>query len=842
MSWLRHNAKPEYTALQLQTSVSILPIPILWGQTKVSPNLIWYGNFQAVSGSGGKGIGGKGGLVSHGSSSNSASNYTYKADIMMALCEGPIQGIGLIWKDLSVYTLPALGLGFYPGDTPQSVWPYLQEFYPFNALAYQGTAYVWGGGYNLGSTAAIGNHNFEVYGILRGSGVNGIDADPAQVVNDFLTNAQYGCGFNPASIDGGSLFTNPDSFQAYCAAMGFAFSPCLTSQEQASSILARWLQIFTTAAVWSGGLLKFIPYADTAIAQGDSLSYSTQLSIPIPTPIGSGEVLPSVVTVSTPTAFVADGGVAYAFSNVPLTFIGASVPSVAGEYGMTVPGAYIFGPADQGKPVVITYTLGAAGNFAPNLTPLYELTDSDFIDEKGNKDPLQVERADVFSLPTVQRIEVSSRSNQYAATPVEARDQAQVETFGVRVGSVIQAHEICDEFVMGPRIAQTILQRELYVRTKFTFKVSWEYCLLDPMDVITITDTNLGLTNYPVRVIQIEEDDKGLLSVTCEELVTGVSTPAYNPSAGAGGFQPNQAVPAVPVNAPLIVQPPLGLTGNVAQIWVGASGISSGSSAQWGGAFVWASVDDVTYSQVAMITAPMRQGSLTAALGAAAGWDVADTLSVSLAESGGALAGTTEAAAQAGATLSLVDNEFLAYETATLVSANAYNLSGLARGLGGSPPTAHSTGAPFYRIDGAVVRYDMPANFAGRELFFKFQSFNIFGAGVQDLSTCAVYTFNAPAAASDPIFAQVQTGFGLDLGQIESAVAVSDDFGSVSVTASNSLDLGAIVVVVVHPIAVQLLSSVPLDLGLITGGATVSDNFGSVNDAVVDFINLGTVP
>ena len=52
--------------------------------------------------------------------------------------------------------------------------------------------------YHLGDTAAIGNHNFEVFGVLAGTGVNGIDADPAQVIYDFLTNAQYGCGFNAA--------------------------------------------------------------------------------------------------------------------------------------------------------------------------------------------------------------------------------------------------------------------------------------------------------------------------------------------------------------------------------------------------------------------------------------------------------------------------------------------------------------------------------------------------------------------------------------------------------------------------------------------------------------------
>src|ERR1700722_8371635 len=857
MSFLRrnNNAKPDYTALQVQTSTSTLPIPIVWGQNKLAPNLIWYANFKAVSGGSGKGVGGKGGAFGAGAAASA--DYTYTADLIMALCEGPLTplgeigtGIGLIWKDLSVYVQLELGLGSFPGSTPQEVWPYLAATYPQNALAYQGTAYLWAGGYNLGDTASIGNHNVEVYGPLAGTGANGIDADPALVIQDFLTNAQYGCGFNPASIDGGSLFTNADSFQAYCRAMGYAFSPALTNQEQASSILTRWLQIFSTAAVWSGGLLKFIPYGDTAISAGQEKTFSIQLSITVPIPVSSGRSLPALVNVAPPSQFVSDGGVVYAASpgplipvGTPLIFIGAREPTVAGEYGMFPSGTYVFGQADQGKPVVITYTAGTAGSFTPNLTPVYALSDTDFIDEKGNKDPVQVERADVFSLPTIQRVEVLSRDNQYSAVPVEARDQGQIEVFGPRVGSTIQAHEICDEFIMGPAIAQTILQRELYVRTKFTFKLSWEYCLLDPMDTVTITDSNLGLSNYPVRIIEIEEDDKGLLAFTCEELVAGISNPALNPSAASSGFQPNFGVPAVPVNTPLIVEPPQSLTGGAPQIWLGASGVGAGFNGQWGGAVVWLSVDGVTYTQVATINAPLRQGFLTSSLPAAAGWDSVDTLSVNLAESGGTLSGTSQTATQQGGTLSLVDGEFLGYEVATLTTVSNYNLTGLARGVGGSSPTAHNTGAPFARLDGAVGRFDLPANLAGKMLFFKFQSFNTLGGGLQDLSTCTVYVFATTAPPSpNPIFAQLQTGFPLDLGQVVDAPTLADDFGSVSVAADVSLDLGAVVVPAVHPIAAQLLLGSPVDLGLLTGAVTLSDDFGSTNDAVVDVINLGTVP
>ena len=532
---------------------------------------------------------------------------------------------------------------------------------------------MWGAGYNLGNSASIGNHNVEVYGPFAGTGANGIDADPALVINDFLTNAQYGAQFNPASIDATTLFGSGGdaSLQTYCKAMGYAFSPALVSQEQGSSILARWLQILNCAAVWSGGLLKFVPYGDTAISAGTETSYQAQFSVPAPVPeTSTGFKPPSFVTVTAPQNFVSDGGVVYAFNNVAFFFDGAVAPTVAGHYGMISPGQYIFAALDYGQPVRITWIGAPTTSYVPNLTPVYELTDLDYVDEKGNKDPLQVERVDVYSLPTIQRITVSSRANQYASTPVEARDQSQIEIFGPRVGSTISAMEVCDEIVIGPLMAQAILQRELYVRTKFTFKLSWEYCLLDPMDIVTLTDTNLGLSNYPVRIIEIQEDDKGLLSFTCEELVTGVSTPQFYASAStAGSFQPNWGIPAVADQHPshLRAEPGPDRRRRAGMVW-GVGGQMAAAASQWGGANVYISIDDVTYSQVAVLTGPMRQGFLTASLPAAAGWDSVDTLSVNLAELGGTLAGTSQAAAQAGATLSIVDAELIAYESATLVT------------------------------------------------------------------------------------------------------------------------------------------------------------------------------
>lgn len=102
MSWLGRNpnAKPDYTSLEIQTSASTLPIPIVWGQSKLAPNVLWFANFRAGPGAGGKGSGGKGGLTGGSSSSQT---YTYYADLIMGLCEGPINNIGWIYKSIHLW-------------------------------------------------------------------------------------------------------------------------------------------------------------------------------------------------------------------------------------------------------------------------------------------------------------------------------------------------------------------------------------------------------------------------------------------------------------------------------------------------------------------------------------------------------------------------------------------------------------------------------------------------------------------------------------------------------------------------------------------------------------------
>ncbi len=784
---------PDYTGLQIQTAVNTLPIPIVWGESKLAPNVIWYNNFQIQSG----GKDGKGGLFG---GDNEA---TYSCAVIMALAEGPVAGINQVWRNQSVFSLSQLGLSLFTGTTPQTIWSYPESAYPSQALAYQGTAYVCNSDYNLGDSATLDNHDFEVQGFFYATGINGLDADPAQVISDFLTNAQYGVGFPPASIDATTLFGSGGdaSLQTYCKGVGIGLSPAPTDQEQASSILARWLQLCNTAAVWSGGQLKFIPYGDTPTVGGTNVTISQQRQVG---EVPSGSSNPPPIVVANAAYFVSDGGVKYSNSGTALTYIGTSYPSSAGTYGMNPPGTYLFANGDQGTDVEIAYTYQIAASYVPNVTPIYNLGDDDFKVE-DNEDPLQVSRSDPYEAYNVWRLEVADRDNAYNLTTVESRDQNAIElvahdvggTSGMRIAPTVTAHEICDPNV-GLISGQLMLQRAVYIRNTYKFRLSWEYCLLDPMDLVTVSDGILGLNNAPIRITDIEEDENGFLQISAEEFPLGVATATLYATQPVTNNPLNRNVAADPVNAPIIFEPPAALAGSP-QLWIAASGGSGGvADPNWGGCNVWISTDGSSYLQIGTISGPVPQGVLTAALPSYSGMnpDTTDTLAVNMAESSGVLSSVTNLDAQLANTLCIVDSELVSYATATLTSANNYSLTYLYRGLYGTEIASHSSGANFAFLNGnSIFKYDLPSQYVGVELSIKLQSFNVFGGGLEDISTCTAYNYTPTGVAIDhPVAEEILvSGGSWDFGLASETVVTKDDFGTpFTLAVEYDLDFGNI--------------------------------------------------
>jgi hypothetical protein len=222
-------------------------------------------------------------------------------------------------------------------------------------------------------------------------------------------------------------------------------------------------------------------------------------------------------------------------------------------------------------------------------------------------------------------------------------------------------------------------------------------------------------------------------------------------------------------------------------------GPAGGADPYWGGAFDYLSTDNETYVQIGEINGPSRQGVLTSSVPAPVGDnpDLASVISISLAESGGALASGTTADAQNGVTLCIVDNELFAYQSATLTGGNSYALSYLERGLYGSAAASHASNAPFARLDDLIFKYALPSAFIGVPIYLKFASFNIFGNSVQDLSTCVVYSYTpVGSGVSGAVTQSLGVGSNLDYGLANSGVNESDDFGSASDPYAILIDLG----------------------------------------------------
>lgn len=631
------SAEERILSLQVQRSSQGLTLPVIYGRTRVAGNLVWYGDFVTIEHKTTTRQGGKGG----GGVKQVDISYTYEAAVMLALCEGEIQGVGRIWRDKEKFdSLAQLRLTLMRGGDEQPLWTHLQQAkHQDQALNYSGTAYLCSPNYELTKSAQIYQHNFEVIGKLGYSG-NIPDANPREIVLDLLTNQRYGCGFPSQNIG------DTDRYSNYCRAVGIFLSPAYTEQGEAQRNISELLEQTNSAAVFSQGRLKIIPYGDG--------SYS-----------GNGAV------------YVADN------------------------------------------------------------KAVYDLSDDDFI-VSGAQDPVKVERktnADAFNQIQVEYLD---RDNDYNVAIAEVKDQANIEQYGLRPQDAVKMHGICDAKVAN-HVAQLLLQRALYVRNEYEFKLGWKYCLLEPMDLVTLTDEGLGLDKTPVRIIEIEEDEEGVLTVKAEDFPMGAASATAYPTQPSLGYSADYNKSPGNAHAPVVFEAPLQLTGGEPQIWLATAG-----GDMWGGAEVWISTDGDSYTRIGATNKKARFGSLSAPLASGAVFDRANTLDVEI--SAGQMTGGTEQDSRDLLTLCYVDGEFLAYGTAELKGVGRYTLGNLTRGAYGSTIDAHAAGRQFVRVDEALFKYAVPANWVGRTVWVKLVSFNVFGSGVQELAEVPAYSYTIKGA------------------------------------------------------------------------------------------------
>lgn len=337
------------------------------------------------------------------------------------------------------------------------------------------------------------------------------------------------------------------------------------------------------------------------------------------------------------------------------------------------------------------YALTGNGySYTPQITPIYNISYADLLVESKGKEPVTVTRVDPADGYNQVQLDIRDRNNAYNNTSVYWTDPASINQYGQLMANIIEAQEICLQSI-GILAAGLIGQRSVYIRNTYTFKLGYGFVLLEPGDIITLTEPNIGLDLFPVRIQSIQEDENQLLTIVAEEFPASIGITASQTVEAAGStgtYDPN--VNPGNVNPPAIFEPSPVQTNGAAEVWIGLSG-----GLNWGGAFIYISFDGGnTYSDIGSYATPIIQGELVNALPVHTDPDTSDTLVVDLTITEQVLPSTsTDADADAFRTLFIVDNEVMSYGTVAAGSTSEqFDLTYLRRGVYGTTIAAHSAG------------------------------------------------------------------------------------------------------------------------------------------------------
>jgi len=133
--WFGTNVQGDrLSALTIQSSSAGVAIPKCYGSIRCETNLIWGTHF--VEHANKQRSGGKGGGSTY-------TSYTYSCSFAVAICRGPISGIGRVWADGNLIDISQYDYSLYLGDETQMPDPYIEAKQGAgNVPAHRGLAYI----------------------------------------------------------------------------------------------------------------------------------------------------------------------------------------------------------------------------------------------------------------------------------------------------------------------------------------------------------------------------------------------------------------------------------------------------------------------------------------------------------------------------------------------------------------------------------------------------------------------------------------------------------------------------------------------------------------------------
>lgn len=391
--------------------------------------------------------------------------------------------------------------------------------------------------------------------------------------------------------------------------------------------------------------------------------------------------------------------------------------------------AYVFWSNDKLK--IVPLADRPVGSWAPDKTGITDLTSDDFLPQSGGA-LVTYKRKDSSAIYNQFPVEFINRANGYEKESVSYEFTEDIKNYGVRAASVTNAHYIYTK-ERAVKIAEQLARNNKYERTQYTFKLDWSLCRLEVGDLVRLTDENSGIYEQVAVINGITEGTDGCLTVTAISRAPG-DYPAAKYNVHANDRPYIDYNKTAPDTVPVIFQPPADLTADGLELWIAAKGKADG----WGGCTVYVSDDNTNYRTVGQIAGSARCGKLMHPLSPMPNHPSGNQAIVTCNDQ--LLSGTLQDAERKN-TLCWVDGECMSYTTATLQSSGAWLLSGLTRGQCNTTVRMHAKDTDFVRLDNSVFKVPFAKDDIGKKIYLKFCSYNIFGAGQQDLSEVKAYEY-----------------------------------------------------------------------------------------------------
>lgn len=728
---------------RLQTALYGVPIPLVYGTSRIAGSIAWVENFQAHphnAASGSK----KGGRVAD-------VQYTYTASAVIVLCEGPAYSIGTAVPGATKLAVNQQGKEVPLKSVTPGVWKLKKVLY-INPL------YGGPNEHHAGFWPFLGREFTVPTWPATGRASDGINWPFVQGLLPPLDLGEATGTPPPGGTTVGLYWKHmvdkfPDEAQVF-PALAYVAGRNLPLDSNASLPTFNFpviglLPYFTTYGIVSTGH-QAIYDADPAQIIFDLLTNRVHGLGQQPT-LSHGWIDPSYAG-----SYLADY---FTGANSLSAYCRASEILISPVYDAAMPAATILEDLaalcdvglvwSGGRLKIIPYgdqavtstftgvtydpTVPSANPGGAYLGAVADLGPDDFLGVPS----VMITRKRATDIPNTVQVEFLNRENAYAPEVAEAKDAAGIETGSgvIRNAPPRSMHAICTQ-ALGRATAQRVLQREITQRATYQFTLDWRWMLLEAMDVVTLNDPGTGLVLYPVRLTSVEETANGDFVCDATDLPVGTRTALTYASQAAAGRAVDYNEPAGALREPVLWEAPFTAEDGRVVLQVAASGADN-----WGGAGVWLSEDGAEYVRVATITAPSIHGRLLAALPVGDATDNTNLADVLL-EGAATVSGVGIVRARALQSALYVGRgnvyEIAAFANATFMGTDfgraRYRLGGpLIRGAYQTAIAAHmvNDNVAVVRTAAAVL---LEPRLIGRTVYLKLQSQNVYGSGQPDLA------------------------------------------------------------------------------------------------------------